>query len=220
MSQTVWLVRHGNRQDFADPEWYRTALRPHDPALSVDGMEQVTALASHLQDRDIDRIFASPFLRTIETAHQIANRLHLSVSLEAGLGEVLSPQLFRSQPTLLSSQSIQSFYPSVDIHYASRTHAQFPETHEEAIARCGQTVAALANDHNPDNILLVCHKVGVLAGTWALLGKRLTVATPLAGVTILKRQDTQWRLIHNEGLRHPGTNSHFGANSHLGANKS
>ncbi|PSQ85633.1 MAG: histidine phosphatase family protein [Bacteroidetes bacterium QH_2_63_10] len=42
--QTIWLARHANRQDFVDPDWAKTADRPHDPALSTDGMGQARKL--------------------------------------------------------------------------------------------------------------------------------------------------------------------------------
>ena len=66
--RTVWLVRHGNRQDFVDRSWRETAARPHDPPLSADGREQARETGRFLAGEPIDHLFASPFLRAVETA--------------------------------------------------------------------------------------------------------------------------------------------------------
>ncbi|MBV8884961.1 MAG: histidine phosphatase family protein, partial [Chroococcidiopsidaceae cyanobacterium CP_BM_RX_35] len=68
MAQTVWLARHGNRIDFVNPEWFKTAERRYDPHLSDDGVVQAQQLAQRLKGEGIAHIFASPFLRTVQTA--------------------------------------------------------------------------------------------------------------------------------------------------------
>ncbi|HKL89484.1 MAG TPA: histidine phosphatase family protein, partial [Salinibacter sp.] len=82
--QTVWIARHANRQDFADPNWADTADRPHDPGLSTDGVEQAQQLARRVNDLDVDRIVASPFIRTVETAHYAAEAADEPVFIEPG----------------------------------------------------------------------------------------------------------------------------------------
>ena len=42
-----------------------------------------------LQKEKIDHIYCSPFLRTVQTAHQVANELSLPVKIEYGLSEGL-----------------------------------------------------------------------------------------------------------------------------------
>ena len=72
MSQIVWIARHANRLDFVYPDWFLTAKRRYDPPLSDDGMIQAQQLAKRLKGKKITHIFASPFLRTIQTANAIA----------------------------------------------------------------------------------------------------------------------------------------------------
>ena len=72
MPQTVWIARHGNRIDFVNPDWFLTAERPYDPHLSEDGHVQAKQLANRLKGEGISHIFASPFLRTVQTANHAA----------------------------------------------------------------------------------------------------------------------------------------------------
>ena len=55
-----------------------------------------------MRDEPIDCIFASPFLRTIQTASHIADALNLPVYLEPGIGEIL-PNV-QAMPELLPEE--------------------------------------------------------------------------------------------------------------------
>ena len=85
MTQIVWIARHANRLDFVNPEWFLTAERPFDPPISEDGKVQAQQLARRLKGENISHIFASPFLRTVQTANYVAEALSLSINLESGL---------------------------------------------------------------------------------------------------------------------------------------
>lgn len=87
MRQTVWIARHGNRLDFINPEWFNTATRRYDPPLSEDGLIQAAELGQRLKSENIKHLFASPFLRTIQTANEVAQIMNLEMKLEAGLSE-------------------------------------------------------------------------------------------------------------------------------------
>jgi hypothetical protein len=45
----VWVARHGQRIDFIDFEWEKTAPRPFDPFLSPHGEKQATETGRHLK---------------------------------------------------------------------------------------------------------------------------------------------------------------------------
>lgn len=85
--QTIWIARHGNRQDFVDRNWRLSAPMPFDPELSADGAVQAQKLAGRLVGENIQHIFASPSLRTLETANYAAEALDLPIKVEAGLSE-------------------------------------------------------------------------------------------------------------------------------------
>ena len=109
MNQTIWIARHGNRLDFVNPEWFNTAERPYDPPLSPDGIVQAQELGQRLVGERIRHIFASPFLRTVQTADRVAQILDLPIKIESGLGEWLNPDWMKSDPERLSIAVLQAF---------------------------------------------------------------------------------------------------------------
>lgn len=90
----IYLIRHGDRHDYANPAWKDAAAtagnRPEDPPLSVPlGMNQATELAQHLgtKSRPVTRLLCSPYLRCIQTALPTAAAFKLPIQIEHGLAE-------------------------------------------------------------------------------------------------------------------------------------
>jgi len=96
-ASVIWVARHGERAD-VDPEWERTAERPHDPPLTPMGRLQADATARVLVDERIDVVYSSPFLRCLETAAAVAKLRGLRIRVEPGLAELLNPRWFTSHP--------------------------------------------------------------------------------------------------------------------------
>lgn len=72
--QNVVVMRHGDRVDNFEPLWTMTAARPWDPHLVEEG--RVRAFCTGRKIRNglgfpIHRVFVSPFLRCIQTAHEV-----------------------------------------------------------------------------------------------------------------------------------------------------
>ncbi|MBE8990399.1 histidine phosphatase family protein, partial [Nostoc sp. LEGE 12450] len=162
MSQIVWIARHANRLDFVNPDWFLTAERRYDPPLSDDGMVQAQQLARRLKKENISHIFASPFLRTVQTANAVAELLNLPIKLETGLSEWLNPVWMTEEPERLSTPALAELFPRIDSSYTSRIAAKYPETHEKVRERSGQTARCLATEFFPEDILLVAHGASVL----------------------------------------------------------
>jgi broad specificity phosphatase PhoE len=201
MSQTVWIARHGNRQDFVDSSWHRTAERPFDPGLSSDGVLQAKELGRRLIGENITHIFASPFLRTVETAHYVAEALDLPIKVESGLSEYLNPNWFLSMPEQLTLDALAQLFPRVDRSYRSRTIAQFPETEQTAFIRAGEIARRLAAEF-PQNLLLVGHGASVIGATRGLLNQPVHVSCPLCGLFKLVRQGEGWLMELNGDISH------------------
>ncbi len=113
MAQTIWIARHANRIDFVNPDWFFTAERPFDPHLSEDGVVQAQELAQRLRAENITHIFASPFFRTVQTAHQVAEVLNLPIKIESGLSEWLNSDWMPSMPEKLSIDALQKIFPRI-----------------------------------------------------------------------------------------------------------
>ncbi|MDJ0619111.1 MAG: histidine phosphatase family protein [Calothrix sp. MO_192.B10] len=170
MTQTVWIARHANRLDFVNPEWFLTAERRYDPPLSDDGMVQAQQLAQRLKNEKIDHIFASPFLRTVQTANAIAQTLDLPIKLETGLSEWLNPDWMTEEPERLSTPALAEQFPSIDTSYTPHIAATYPETLTQSRERSGITARCLAAEYSPQHILLVGHGASVKGAAIGLVG--------------------------------------------------
>lgn len=192
MTQIIWIARHGNRIDFVNPEWFNTAERRFDPPLSDDGVVQAYQLGQRLKAENITHIFASPFLRTVQTANQIAEALDLPIKLESGLSEWLNPVWMPAMPEKMSIEALTEAFPTIDTSYTSRVIAEYPETQEIALERSGKTARLLADEFLPEDILLVGHGASVLGATMGLVGEiaKTKVKASLCCLVKVVRQET------------------------------
>jgi broad specificity phosphatase PhoE len=179
-SRVVWIVRHGERRDFADPTWARCAARPEDPPLAPSGVAQARALARRLRGERITHLFSSPFLRTMETAQQVAAALDLRIKVEPGLSEWLSPAWFPQPPRLLSLDELGRRFPRLERTYRARGSAQYGESGDAALARSGATVRRLVDDFR-GHLLIVGHGASVLGATAGLLAVGVDAVRPALG---------------------------------------
>jgi broad specificity phosphatase PhoE len=203
MTQIVWIARHANRLDFVNPDWFNTAERPFDPPISDDGTVQAQQLAQRLKTENITHIFASPFLRTVQTANQVAQVLDLPIKLESGLSEWLNPVWMPTMPERLSIEALAELFPRIDTSYTARVIAEYPETGEQALERSGKTARLLADEFSED-ILLVGHGASVLGATMGLVGgiSKPEVNAALCCLVKIVRQDQEWVMELNGDTSH------------------
>ncbi|MGQ4649914.1 histidine phosphatase family protein [Lyngbya aestuarii] len=201
MSQTVWIARHGNRLDFVNPEWFNTAKLPYDPPLSEDGVVQARELGQRLVGEGIMHIFASPFLRTVQTASLIADALDLPINLESGLSEWLNPEWMPATPETRTIEVLQQKFPRINSNYTSRVVAHYPETSEEVLKRTGETARRLTADFFED-ILLVGHGASVVGTARALVDGEPEIKASLCCLVKLVRQEPVWVMKLNGDISH------------------
>jgi broad specificity phosphatase PhoE len=201
MSQTVWIARHGNRLDFVNPEWFNTAERPYDPPLSEDGVEQAKQLGQRLVGEGIAHIFASPFLRTVQTANEVANILNLPIKLESGLSEWLNPEWMKTEPERLPLEELQERFPRIDPSHTSLVIARYPETSEMVLQRTAQTAQRLTAEFSED-VLFVGHGASVVGCTQGLVGGTPEVKASLCCLVKLVRQEEEWVMELNGDTSH------------------
>lgn len=208
MTQIVWIARHANRLDFVNPEWFNTAERPYDPPLSDDGFIQAQQLAQRLKQENIKHIFASPFLRTVQTANEVASVLDLPIKLESGLSEWLNPAWMLTIPEKLSIEALVELFPRIDTSYTSRVVAEYPETSEKLLERSGETAKLLTRSF-PEDILLVGHGASVLGATMGLVGEDVKTKVNAALCCLVKivLKDNAWVM------------ELYGDTSHLGSSE-
>ncbi len=201
--QTVWIARHGNRIDFVYPEWFNTAERPYDPHLSDDGVIQAKQLANRLIGENITQIFSSPFLRTVQTANEVAAVLDLPIKLDWDLCEWLNPKWMPAMPETLSLETLAKTYSRIDLSYNAGT-PQYPETWEACMKRSGETSQRLAAQFPQDNILLVGHGASVIGTAAGLVGEiaQTEVKASLCCLVKIVSQQQQWVMELNGDISH------------------
>lgn len=194
MARAIWLARHGNRLDFDDPEWAKRALRPYDPPLSPEGRRQAEAMAARLARAPIAQLFSSPFLRCVETAAPIAERIGIPIRIERGLSEWLNSEWFSEPPELLPISELVQRFPRVDATFRSRGDARFGESGHEALRRAGDTALELATEFE-ESLVMVGHGASVLGAMAALLGCPPESLSDLeyGGLVELVREKDGWR---------------------------
>ena len=192
MTQVVWIARHGNRLDFVKPEWFNTAPKRYDPPLSDDGVIQAQELAQRMQSTKITHIFASPFLRTIQTAFEVAKVLNMPIKIEAGLSEWLNSDWMDETPETESQEWLNEQYPLIDRNYQSFCQPQYPETRAQLNQRTAKTVNHLVQEFSQD-ILIVGHGGSVFGVTKGLVPEVETFKVSLCSLTKVVRQKDNWQ---------------------------
>jgi broad specificity phosphatase PhoE len=164
------LVRH------AESEWNhhfsRTRIDPGipDPTLTAAGREQAAALAEALAAAGVVRLFASPYRRTLETAHTVARALDLPITVEPLVRERNVYSCDRGSPP----SRLRELWPELDFaHLDELWWGRPPETEASLARRC--TVFREKANELPDR-----HEVAVITH-WgvirSLTGREVTNAT-------------------------------------------
>ncbi|WP_263787504.1 histidine phosphatase family protein [Salinibacter grassmerensis] len=202
--QTLWLARHANRQDFADPDWAATADWPDDPGLSPDGVQQAKRLGRRVDALNVDRIIASPYLRTVQTAHHIAETTGHDVLLEPGLGEWVNDDWFDGLPDTRPPAALADQFGSVrPFSGPPCREPTYPESRHRALARLGATGTCLADRHADETLLLVGHGITVQGVLHGLLGADVPdPGCPLASLTKAERRDDTWSIFLRNDTTH------------------
>lgn len=201
MQQNIYIARHGSRFDFVNPDWFNTAERPYDPPLSEVGFIQAQELGKRLKNEQIQHIFVSPFLRTVQTAHEVAKILELPLKLEAGLCEWLNPEWMSSTPERASFVELKANYPEIDENYQSCVVPQFPETEQEMMERTGKTARLLLEKYS-QNILFVGHGASVLGTTWELVSGNPAINASFCCLVKVNREGENYELELNGDTSH------------------
>ncbi|HEY0007622.1 MAG TPA: histidine phosphatase family protein [Tepidisphaeraceae bacterium] len=208
--RTIWIARHGHREDCVPDErgrnWHKTAKRPYDPALSERGVRQVQELAQRLlkEGPQIAHVFASPFLRTVQSAHLATEPMGLPIKIEHGICEWLNPEWFKTAPDCLPPSELAQRYPRVDLKYRTRVDPVYPE-HDEAKhvwPRVKRTMDRLLDEFEGD-LLLIGHGSSTTGMVEALAGPGTSFEAAMCALTsATQAQDGKWQLRDKACVRH------------------
>lgn len=147
------LVRHG--QSHFNLHFSATRQDPGivDAGLTETGIEQARAAGEILARRDIRRILASPFTRTLETTEVILEKLDLPVTIEPLVHEQASFSCDIGTPR----SRLSDRWPAFD--FADLAERWWPEreTETELMARCNSFRTMMAEVEDWRHVLIVTH---------------------------------------------------------------
>jgi len=154
----IFLVRHG--ETVLTPERRFSGGDGSDPELSDVGIAQAEEVAKAIATRKPDYFFASPLVRTRQTAEIIQKQIKLDIEfdtswIECSFGEWDG----------LSVPEVQALYPSEWEQWVSSSSyaASGGESYEQVAARVEPALTNLAADYPGKKILVVTHNYVIKA---------------------------------------------------------
>ena len=186
--KNIYFSRHGERIDWIDKTWIESAKRRTDPPLSSYGLEQARELGifiATLQPR-ITHIYASPFLRTLQTAVQVARQIKnqdlsstTKIRVEPGFGEYFIDEgiwndenIYRSVDQLSDlSEHMEYFDQDYNSVFKEDYFLQSKlETRQQMRDRLKRVLQCTLDAHSFDcNLLIITHAAPLIEGVRALL---------------------------------------------------
>lgn len=202
----VYFVRHGESEHNA-----KRIHQPSDSPLSDSGLKQAKQLASRFKNVPIDVILTSPYKRTMQTSEIISDELKLEFEMEPHLVEMRRP-----------SEIINKSWDDPDIRRIKNTifenwiepnyHYSDEENFFELKERAGKAISKILTIDG-SHVLVVSH--GHLIGMIVCLltfGEDLKPDEYLkirnmfslsnSGITTLKYESAQWKLISWNDVAH------------------
>jgi broad specificity phosphatase PhoE len=193
IERTIFIARHGSREDFEDPQWVRRAEYPDDPNLTATGIREAQRLAQRMAREQIAYLYCSPYLRAVHTAHWCAAALGLSIRIEAGFGEWRNAEWFAHPPRTRSLRELQEQFPAVDGNYQSLVEPAFPESKRESIRRFGRAIEETLR-RTAVTLLVVGHGATVEGIGLSLLPGNFYPSANPASLCRLDLEEGSWHL--------------------------
>lgn len=192
---TLYLVRHGQKQNI-----------PFDPPLSELGYKQAQVTAKHLKDTPFKAIYASPKLRTMQTAEIIAKFHGLPVKTDEVLIERMEWE---------NKETFEEFI--TEWCKTDLDRSLIPAIGDSSIAKGKKMrnfIDRLSEQYQEGNILIVTHggAIGDLLRNFFGAGTIEEVIDPVTraphilisecSVTIIKNNDGHYSLLRLNDTRH------------------
>jgi isoleucyl-tRNA synthetase len=147
---TYYVCRHGEAENNTKSIISSLATNPHH--LTEKGKVQASEAGKWLSDKKIDMVFASPFVRTRETAEIIANKIGFDVkkiNFEVKLGEI--------NTGIWNGKTFKE-YSEAFVHADRFTKTpEGGENYTDIKKRVGDFIYGLEGKHEGKNILIVTH---------------------------------------------------------------
>jgi len=164
MYTRVFLVRHGATAFSAEDRFAGET----DIELSDEGREQARKLAERLGTEKIAAVYASPLVRTLETARIVAKPHNLSVVRRDGLREISHGRWEQ-----MTRQEVEEKFPEEAAAWEEDPYTFAPAGGESGLAVTARALPALVEivrTHHDENVIIVSHKATIRLLLSSLLG--------------------------------------------------
>jgi len=164
MTTRVYLVRHG-ATELTDEDRFAGAI---DVRLSDAGREQARLLGVRMETDPISVAFASPMMRTMDTAQLIAEPHGLAVTPIDGLREIAHGRWERR-----TRAEVEKEFPDEYARYEDDPYSFAPTGGESGLqvtARALPALLTIVEAHPDQRILIVSHKATIRLLLSSLLG--------------------------------------------------
>ncbi len=185
----VTFVRHGHTELSREDYMCGTT----DPPLCETGRAMAAAIAERAAQDRWDALYASPLLRTRQTAAPVAERLGLPIQLEPDLREIAYGEWDGRRLS-----EIRATDPARHQRWVERPGSVAPpggESGEDVVARSHPAIGRIVERHPGGNVLVVSHKATIRLLLCAFLGVdlnlfRARIAAPVASLAIVEFRAT------------------------------
>jgi len=164
MFTRVCLGRHGATVFSAEDRFAGET----DIELSDEGREQARKLAERLGTEKIAAVYASPLVRTLETARIVAKPHNLSVVRRDGLREISHGRWEQ-----MTRQEVEEKFPEEAAAWEEDPYTFAPAGGESGLAVTARALPALVEivrTHHDENVIIVSHKATIRLLLSSLLG--------------------------------------------------
>ena len=164
MNTRIFLVRHGSTPLTAEDRFAGAT----DVPLSDEGRAQAQHLAQRLSSQSIAAVYASPLLRTMETARILARPHGLEVQVRDGLREISHGRWEQ-----LTRREVEKEYPTEASSWEEDPFTFAPEGGESGLAVTARSLPVLmeiVRTHESANVLVVSHKATIRLLLSSILG--------------------------------------------------
>ena len=162
----VILMRHGQAENNVS----RTLVGRHiESHLTDQGRQQVADAAKQLKSIPFDKIYASPVIRTMETAQIVGETLGMGYEVDERLYEIELGKLVG-----MNYEEVTTKYGDLFLRFYAEHDPVLDSFGVEPFAAVKQRVKSLLDDvlkrHEDTNVLLVTHLDPIKAALATLLG--------------------------------------------------
>ena len=183
------MIRHG-QTDFSRENRFCGSI---DPPLNEVGTRMADAFGARYADLKWAAIYASPRLRTRQTANALAHRIKHDVTVDEGLAEISYGDWEG-----LRHEDVQGQWPEAYTYWAADTASRGTpggETAFKVAARAAPVLERIKREVNDGKVLIVSHKATIRIMVCALLGMdvrlfRDRIAQNVAAVTKFEMKKT------------------------------